>query len=218
MERGLSTQVRGAPRLTAADWVAAALDAIVREGVGAVAVEPLAVRLGATKGSFYHHFENREALVKAALDNWERTQGADVIARLRLIADPRERLRAVMVAALTDRFGGLRDAALLSSSTDQLVKSAVARETERRLRYLTETYAEMGLSKPRARRRALLYYAAYLGLFEILRVQVEELDGPELRAYAHELVSTLVPPGPQAQPAGAPTAAGRRRRLRQTAK
>ena len=39
--------------------------------MAAVAVEPLAVRLGATKGSFYWHFANRDALLQAALDLWE---------------------------------------------------------------------------------------------------------------------------------------------------
>lgn len=188
-----SRGARGSRTLSASDWIEVATEALVEGGIAAVAVEPLAARLGATKGSFYHHFENRDALVKAALETWERRQGEEVIARLRLISDPAERLRAVMVAALTDRFGGLRDAALLSSSTDPLIRPVVARETERRLRYLTETYVQMGLSKARARRHALLYYTAYLGLFEYLRVRLDDVPDAELHAYALELVSTLVP-------------------------
>src|SRR5580698_155106 len=45
--------------LTRADWIATALDAMARDGLRAVAVEPLAERLGATKGSFYWHFRDR---------------------------------------------------------------------------------------------------------------------------------------------------------------
>lgn len=193
MAGGLSRADRGSRTLSASDWIEVATEALVEGGIAAVAVEPLAARLGATKGSFYHHFENRDALITAALETWERRQGEEVIARLRLISDPAERLRAVMISALTDRFGGLRDAALLSSSTDPLIRPAVARETKRRLRYLTETYAQMGLSKARARRQALLYYTAYLGLFEYLRARLDDVSDAELRAYALELVSTLVP-------------------------
>ena len=53
-------------RLSRDDWAGAALDAL-SGGLGAVAVEPLAARLGATKGSFYWHFRNRDELIAAAL-------------------------------------------------------------------------------------------------------------------------------------------------------
>ena len=43
-------------RLSSADWEAGALDLLAEQGVSAVAVEPLARRLGVTKGSFYWHF------------------------------------------------------------------------------------------------------------------------------------------------------------------
>ena len=54
-------------RLSADDWALAALDVIAEQGLAAVAVEPLARRLGVTKGSFYWHFPSREALLVAAL-------------------------------------------------------------------------------------------------------------------------------------------------------
>src|ERR687888_537455 len=94
MSRGRSSN-----QLSASDWVRAAMEAIVEHGVAAVAVEPLAARLGATKGSFYHHFANRDALIVAALEDWETAQTEAVIERLDLIRDPGERLRAVIAAA-----------------------------------------------------------------------------------------------------------------------
>ena len=52
-------------------WAEAALGAIATGGIKAVAVEPLAARLGVTKGSFYWHFADRRALIDAALERWE---------------------------------------------------------------------------------------------------------------------------------------------------
>lgn len=181
-------------KLSASDWIRAATEALVEGGVAAVAVEPLAVRLGATKGSFYHHFENRDALLRVALEEWEHSQTEAVIQRLQLIADPRERLRAVLAASFTDRGGGIRDAALLTSATDPLVRPVVARVTARRLRYLADTYGQLGMSRARARRRALLAYTAYLGLFEYLRAGSDgEFEEAELRAHTLETLDTLVP-------------------------
>src|SRR5690349_12558395 len=116
-----SSTTRSRPQLSAATWVATAFQALVEDGLTAVAVEPLAARLGATKGSFYHHFANRDALLQALLDDWEQAQTEQVIAQLDLIPDPAERLRAVMAAALADTEGGLRDAALLACATDPVV-------------------------------------------------------------------------------------------------
>jgi AcrR family transcriptional regulator len=53
--------------LSKADWTEAALDALAGDGLSNVAVEPLARRLGATKGSFYWHFANRAELIAATL-------------------------------------------------------------------------------------------------------------------------------------------------------
>src|SRR3954453_8612881 len=66
--------------LTSDDWTRAALEALARGGLAAVAVEPLAKELGATKGSFYWHFADRSALLEAALDLWERRDTDRVIA------------------------------------------------------------------------------------------------------------------------------------------
>ena len=49
--------------LTATDWERAALELIAERGVQALAIEPLARRMGITKGSFYWHFASREALL-----------------------------------------------------------------------------------------------------------------------------------------------------------
>lgn len=170
------------------------MTALVDDGVDAVAVEALAAKLGATKGSFYHHFPSRDALIVATLEEWERRDTVAVRERLELIRDPRIRLHAVMTAALNDRAGGLRDAALLASSSHPLIRPVVERAVAMRIRYLTETYLELGLSRPQARRRALLTSAAYAGLFAYLRDGGVALRDVELRAYADEMLAALVPP------------------------
>jgi AcrR family transcriptional regulator len=186
--------VEGQRQLSAGDWVEEATQAVVEGGIGAVAVEPLASRLGATKGSFYHHFPNRDALIVAMLKAWERSETEAVIARLELIPSPAERLRAVMAAALADQAGGVRDAALLGAATHPLVKPVVDRVTRRRLDYIAQAYAQLGFSRPDARRRALLFYSSYLGLFAYLRVGLgRTFSDAEMRAYTEQVLEALVP-------------------------
>ncbi|WP_419837196.1 TetR/AcrR family transcriptional regulator [Candidatus Poriferisodalis sp.] len=67
-------------RLSADDWLAAALDTLVTDGIAAVKVLPLAKKLGVTRGSFYWHFENHEALLARLLEVWEETNSGTIIA------------------------------------------------------------------------------------------------------------------------------------------
>ena len=94
----MATATRAAPkkRLGRQDWIQAALDAIASGGLAAVAVEPLARKLGVTKGSFYAHFSSRDELIEAALESWERSHAEQQIDALGTIADPAERLAAVL--------------------------------------------------------------------------------------------------------------------------
>ncbi len=66
-------------RLSADDWVTAALEVLVSDGISAVKVLPLAKRLGVTRGSFYWHFENHEALLNRLLEVWEETNSGSII-------------------------------------------------------------------------------------------------------------------------------------------
>jgi len=176
-------------------WVRAAQALIVREGVSAVAVEPLAQALGVTKGSFYWHFDNRDALIKAALTDWEQDQSADVVARYGGIADPRRRLRVLLFAAFEDVENGLFFAALALSGEDPRVAPFLRRATERRLAFGTEAFMALGLTEVEARQRALLAYAAYAGYFQLLRATPKAVKAvTDLSGYVRQLADALVPP------------------------
>src|SRR3954470_16747939 len=82
--------------LAAEDWTGAALDALARGGLAAVAVEPLAKELGTTKGSFYWHFADRDALIAAALTRWEKRDTELVIAAIEDGEDASVRLRHLL--------------------------------------------------------------------------------------------------------------------------
>jgi len=58
------------PRLTAADWIETALEVLVIDGVDAIQITALARRLNVTRGSFYWHFDSRDALLGALLAEW----------------------------------------------------------------------------------------------------------------------------------------------------
>jgi AcrR family transcriptional regulator len=186
-------------RLSAQDWVGAAVEALVAGGIAAVAVEPLATRLGTTKGSFYWHFANRDALLEAALADWERTDTEDVIGMVAAEPDPTTRLHTLLTVAVGGRAeqpGGRVELALLAAPDHPLVAPVLARITERRLGYLEQTFAELGLPPAEARRRALVAYTAYLGHAQLSRATPGAVPaGAGLAAYIDATIALLTTRG-----------------------
>ena len=184
----------GQRRLTRDDWIAAALAAIADGGLAAVAVEPLAARMGATKGSFYWHFENRDALLEAAIRRWEKETTTDVAAEITTGRDaPASQFRRLVVGVIEraeqDRVGP----ALLASAAHPAVAPALERVTATRLNLITTVLRRLGFPAAEARRRALLAYSAYLGHGQLAHSTPAVLPATKAgrRAYLNDAVDTL---------------------------
>ena len=182
-------------RLTRQDWATAALVAIAEGGLAAVAVEPLAARLGTTKGSFYWHFSNRTALLEAALAYWEEAHTNAVIAEVDAapggpMAQLRLLFKRVTEMAQRDRIG----LALLATADHPVVAPVLARVTERRIAYTAGRFIELGFPPDMARQRALLAHSAYLGQTQLAHAtpQVLPRSRSARRAYLDHVLSTLV--------------------------
>jgi AcrR family transcriptional regulator len=156
--------------LSREDWTQAALDALADEGLAGVAVEPLARRLGASKGSFYWHFRDRGELIAATLELWARRDTTEVITALEAIADPRDRLRELARSAYIEAAQG-NDAhpSVLAAASDPRVAPVLERVTRTRLAFLERQFEALGLDPPAARARARMAYALYVGLGDLRR-------------------------------------------------
>jgi AcrR family transcriptional regulator len=175
-------------RLSAQDWVEAAYAALGDGGVAAVAVEPLAVRLGTTKGSFYWHFSGRDALLQAALAHWERVETEAVIALGDTHPDRLDRMRTLLTVALEPP-GASVELALQPTADHPLVAPVLRRVTRRRLEYLGATFRDLGFAAEEAGRRSLLAYTAYLGHTQLAHATPDLV--PELSGYVDTIVAVL---------------------------
>ncbi len=190
----MNTRKTDRARLSAEDWENAALELIAEQGVGALAVELLARRLGVTKGSFYWHFRNREALLKAALERWERHDEAGVLAKIEPIADPRLRLRTMFDFVAWEPPSHRIYAALLKALDHPAALALMARVSERRMDFLATAYRDAGMPSAEAQHRARLTYASYVGFMLInTTLGLPRLSHDEFDAYVNHVAETLVP-------------------------
>lgn len=181
-------------RLSAEDWAQAALDLIAEQGVSAVAVEPLARRLGVTKGSFYWHFPSRDALLQAALERWESVEQESVFGSLEAVPDPRERLRALFQLVGHEVKPHIIYSELLKALDHPAVQPVIDRVSQRRLEYLVASFRQAGLVRQDAIHRARLTYAAYVGFLQLsLQLQQPRMTHEEFETYLEHVISTLIP-------------------------
>jgi len=150
-------------------WLRAGLEALRNGGVGAVRVERLAGEVGVTKGSFYHHFRGRGALLDALLEFWSREMTDAEFERLQGMrgGEAKGALRARLVALAEDvleKGMGRYDPAIRAwARQDRKVAAAVAQVDRRRVRALAGFFEEGGFGAAEARTRARTFYTFLLG-------------------------------------------------------
>jgi AcrR family transcriptional regulator len=184
---------RSRVRLSREDWINAALQALADDGPSGVAVERLAPRLGATKGSFYWHFKDREELIAEALATWEREDTDAPIEEMMEIGDPVERLRVGTVMATEYEEAERPDVRLLPSASDPVVGEVAKRVQRKRLDLLAQTFREAGFTPAESRLRARLAYSLALGWHQQQLVEGSERATPRERAaYQRRVVDLLM--------------------------
>ncbi len=180
--------------LTAADWEREALEMIAEKGVGAMAVEPLARRMGITKGSFYWHFPNREALLEQALIRWEEHDSRNLNTALGAISAPRDRLISFCRRVGQEKLTHEVFSALCAAADHAQVEPVLERVANRRMQHISSAFEELGFEAEAASHRARLVYSVYLGFLQLQRQhQTPSLSGHEFEAYIEHVIKSLIP-------------------------
>jgi len=150
-------------RLTRDDWLKAALG-LCKAGIDNVKVAPLATELGVTTGSFYWHFKNRQELLEALLNYWEREMTNTVLEAARQYAgSPVDRILYLMETVMSN---GLADYDLSIwqwAQADIIASRVFKRVLKRRLSVATWMFSEAGFSSEQAEVRGRMMVIYMMG-------------------------------------------------------
>lgn len=172
------------------DWVRGALAVIAADGFHALSVDGLAKRMRVTRGSFYWHFADRAALVRAALAHWEDQCTRQVIVGMEELPTPVLRLRALLAVAFIRSDVSDIEIKLAEGAGDPAIQESLARVTSLRLDTLARLFADLGFSAEEAAARARLTYATYLGYHRAASYAPAPVDTPaDLEVLAHLLTA-----------------------------
>jgi AcrR family transcriptional regulator len=149
-------------------WVHAALQALAAGGPDAVRIEALAVELGVSKGGFYWHFADRQALLEEMLDTWEKAGTEDIIAHVESQpADPRAKLQRLF--ELTSSPDGLAVELAVRdwARRDTDVAERLRRVDNRRVGYIRSLFGQFCADRDDVEVRSMLAYTLVIGSYFI---------------------------------------------------
>lgn len=172
-------------RLSRDDWITEALSLLVESGIETVQITVLARRLGVTRGSFYWHFESRDALLAALIAHWQ-TQNTNVM--LETVADAQSLDEGVLALFSVwldhKRFDPRLDQAVRDwSRNDAALRDTVRAEDASRIQAIAAFFERFGYEPTEAFIRArvicftqMSYYALDVAQEETMQQRMSYLE------------------------------------------
>jgi len=146
------------------EWIEEGLRALGRGGPDTVRIEPLAQALHVTRGGFYWHFHDRQALLEEMLDTWERRSTDEVIERVeREGGDPRIKLRRAGALTFSDWLLPIDLAVRDWSRRDPTVAERLRRVDNRRMDYLRLQFSAFCPDPDDVEARSMLAFSLLIG-------------------------------------------------------
>ncbi|MEM9844176.1 MAG: TetR/AcrR family transcriptional regulator [Pseudomonadota bacterium] len=156
-------------RLNRDDWIAAALTLLVESGIDAVQITVLARNLGVTRGSFYWHFDSRDALLNALIAHWKSLNTnvmVDTVAGAESLDDGILALFSVWLDH--KRFDPRIDQAIRNwSRHDAGLREVVQEEDTARVRAISTFFARFGYDATEAFIRARVIYFTQMSYYAL---------------------------------------------------
>ena len=145
-------------------WIEEGLRALAAGGPDAVRVEVLAQALGVTKGGFYGHFADRNALLDEMLDTWERMSTDEVLDRVeRHGGDVRAKLRLAGALTFSRELLPIDLAIRDWSRRDEAVAERLRRVDNRRMDYLRLLFGAICRDENEVEARSMLAFSLVIG-------------------------------------------------------
>jgi AcrR family transcriptional regulator len=151
-------------RTPRSQWIEHGLKALAAGGPNAVRIEPIAQALGVTRGGFYWHFDDRNALLGEMLDTWERRSTEEVIERVeREGGDPMSKARRAGALTFSGELLPIDLAVRDWSRREPAVAERLRRVDNRRMDYLRSQLATVCADQDELEARCLIAFSVAIG-------------------------------------------------------
>jgi AcrR family transcriptional regulator len=145
-------------------WLEAAIKTLIAEGLEAVRIDRLATQLDISRGSFYHHYKDRDDLLRAVLAHFVQINHQNLVALLPgLQGTPQDKLWVLWTATASQEFRDYDWAVRMWGMHDEAVAKVLNRIDAKRMDVMIGLFRELGFSENEAWIRATIAYHGSLG-------------------------------------------------------
>ncbi len=154
--------------LDKSDWIRQGFHILTTQGAAGLTIDTLTQGLDRTKGSFYHHFKNREDFLRNLLARWEEDQSLEIIRHSR-----REKTFEDINAALVSLSGKAMAPEVEVAIRAWALRDPLAREYQermdaRRITFLEKMFLLITDDAKQAARFAQIRYCFYIGTHQLI--------------------------------------------------
>ncbi len=151
-------------KLSRSDWLEAALQALAKQGPESLKILPLAASMGASRGSLYWHFRDRQDLLDGVLNHWETELTDTVIALEKSAGDDAEKcLLNVLNDVLLHDKGRYEPAIRAWALHDPHAAKTVRCVDRKRIAFITTLFRKMGFGPQESEARGRLACVYLIG-------------------------------------------------------
>lgn len=170
---------KGNIKVTRTEWLEHAQTILIHKGAAFIKIDRMAKELGVTRGGFYWHFTNRQALLDALLERWQKEQDPYLKNLRAKDIPPKDRIRALFNEFISEEYYvPSLDAAIREwARTSEKAATAIENIDQLRISALADTFCDMGYDKDEAFIRGRIFYYHQVGYYTL---DVEE--DPTVRA------------------------------------
>jgi len=153
-----------ATRTPRSQWIDEGLNALAAGGPDAVRIDVLAKTLGVTRGGFYWHFDDRQALLDAMLETWERRSIDEVLERVESEGgDASDKVRRAGMLTFSPALLPIDLAVRDWARRDETVGERLRRVDNGRMAYLRTLIGELSADEGDVEARSLLAFSLAIG-------------------------------------------------------
>lgn len=149
-------------RFRKSDWFELGQALLKSDGPSALTIERLTASAGKTRGSFYHHFDSRDAFLTEMIQKWQADSLSSVATRLQNEDRP-EGKRVIMRGVSTEWDGAFERQLRILAAQEPLVAELVSKVDERRMQGLASMIALLQPDVEDPASFAFVQYAAIVG-------------------------------------------------------